>query len=94
MIGHLADDIVEIVPGIDVMVPACGQQGAYDGHVPGSLVVAAEEVVLPVQCDWPDFVLGKVVVRQQPSVLQIAHHVVPSRVGIGDGLAYLRALVK
>ncbi len=61
MIRHLADGIVEIVPGIDVMVPACGQQGAYDGHVLCCLVVAAEEVVLASQRDGADLVLDEVI---------------------------------
>ena len=56
MIWHLTDDIVEIVPGIDVMVPACGQQGAYDGHVLRCLVVAAEEVVLASLCPVANYV--------------------------------------
>lgn len=34
-----------------------------------------------------DLVLGKVVVGQQLSVIEYAHHVVPSGIGIGDGLA-------
>ena len=57
-----------------------------------SLMVSAEEVVLPAQRDGPDFVLCKVVVKQQPSVFKIAHHILPSGVGVGDGLAYLRRL--
>ena len=41
------------------------------------------------QRDRPDLVLGKVVVKQQPSVFQISHHVAPSCIGIGDGFSYL-----
>ena len=32
MIGHLADDIIQIVSGIDVVISACCQQWA-DGYV-------------------------------------------------------------
>ena len=87
MTGHLAYDIIQIVSRIDIMVSACCQQRADDSHVLCSLMVAAEEVVLPAQCNGTYLILGKVVVKQQSSILQISHHVVPSCIGIGDGLA-------
>ena len=91
VIGHPGDDVVEVVPRVDVVVAAGGQQRADDRHVAGRLVVAAEEVVLPAERDGADLVLGKVVVEQQPAVLEDAHHVVPAGVGVGDGLADKRA---
>lgn len=51
-------------------------------------VATAEEVVLPSECDGPDGVLHEVVVNLDSSVLQIAHHVVPAVVGVGDGFSY------
>ena len=86
LIGHPADDIVEVVPRVDVVVAAGGQQRADDRHVPGGIVVAAEEVVFPAERDGADLVLGEVVVEQQPAVLEDARHVVPTGIGVGDGL--------
>ena len=48
-------------------------------------MVAAEHVVLASERDGTNLVLGKVVVGQQLSVIEYAHHVVPSGIGIGDG---------
>ena len=50
-------------------------------------MVSAEEIVFPAQRDRTDLILGKVVVQQEPAVFKITHHVVPSGIGIGDGLA-------
>ena len=47
MIRHLADDIIQVESGIDIVVSACRQQRADDGHILCSLMVTAEEVVLP-----------------------------------------------
>ena len=69
------------------MVPACCQQRAYDGHVLRSLMVAAEEIVLPAQRDGAYLILGEVVVKQQSSVIEVSHHVVPPGIGVSDGLA-------
>ena len=89
MVWHLADDVVQIVPGIDIVVSTGCQQRADDGHVPRRFVVPTEDIVLAAQGDGTDFVLGEVVVKQQPSVIEIAHHVVPAGIGVGDGLADL-----
>ena len=37
------------------MVSACCQQRAYDGHVLGSLVVPAEEIILAPERDGADY---------------------------------------
>ena len=50
-------------------------------------MVAAKEVVLPAQRDGTYFILGKIVIKQESPVIEISHHVVPSCIGIGDGLA-------
>ena len=50
-------------------------------------MVPAEEIVLPAQRYGTYLVLCKIVVKQQPTVLQVSHHVVPSGIGIGNGLA-------
>jgi len=52
-------------------------------------MVAAEEVVFPAQRDGTYLVLGKIVVKQESSVIEISHHVAPPCIGIGDGLADL-----
>ena len=57
-------------------------------------MIAAEEIVPAFECNRPDLVLSEVVVGQQPSVVKHAHHGVPPRVGICDGLAGLRALAE
>ena len=61
MIGHLANDIIQIVSRIDIMVSACCQQRADDSHVLCSLMVAAEEVVLPTQRDGTYLILGYII---------------------------------
>ena len=52
-------------------------------------MVPAEEIIFPAQRYGTYLILRKIVVRQQPSVLQISHHIVPAGIGIGDGLADL-----
>ena len=63
MIGHLADDIIQVESGIDIVVFACRQQRADDGHILCSLMVTAEEVVLPAQRDGTYLILGKIVIK-------------------------------
>ena len=86
-VWHGGNDGVEVKPGIYVMVAAGCQQRLDDAHVFDGLVVAAEHVVLASERDWPDFVLGEVVVQEQLSVVEYAHHIVPAGVGVGDGLS-------
>ena len=61
MIGHLAYDIIQIVSRIDIVVSACCQQRADDGHVLRCLMVTAEEVVLPAQRDGTYLILSKII---------------------------------
>ena len=61
MIRHLADDIIQVESGIDIVVSACHQQRADDGHILCSLMVTAGEVVLPAQRDGTYLVLGKII---------------------------------
>ena len=86
-VWHGGDDGVEVKPGVDVMVAACGQQRLDDAHVFGGLVVTAEHIVFPSERYGPDLVLGKVVVKQQLSVVEYTHHLLPSGIGVGHGLA-------
>lgn len=90
-VWHRGDHGVEVKARVDIMVAACCEQRLDDAHVFSGLMVAAEHVVLSPERDGPDLVLGKVVVKQQPSVIEDTHHLVPAGVGIGDGLACQRA---
>lgn len=55
-------------------------------------MVATKKIVLASERYGTNFVLDEVVVEFQPSVFKDAHHVFPSGVGIGDGLADESAL--
>lgn len=70
------------------MVVAAGiEQGYHHAHVAGGLVVAAEQIVFAPEGDWPDFLLGEVVVQEYAAVFKVVHHVGPAVVGICDGFA-------
>ena len=69
MIWHLAYDIVQVVPRIDIMVPACCQQRADDGHVLRCLMVTAEEVVLPAQRDGTYHITANIFIKKESSVI-------------------------
>lgn len=85
-VWHRGDDAVEIEPWIYVMVAAGGQQRLDHTHVFGGLVVSAEEIVFASERYGADFILGKVVVDFQTTVLKNLHHVFPTGIGICDGL--------
>ena len=86
-VRHRGYDGVEVKPWVDVVVAACRQQRLYHTHVLSRLMVSAEEIVLASERYWPDLVLGKVVVKQKPSVVKHTHHGVPPGIGVGDSLA-------
>ena len=69
-VGHRGYDGVEIETRIYVMVAACRKQRLYDAHVLSRLMVATEEIVLASERDGTDLVLGKIVVKQKPSVIE------------------------
>lgn len=68
-VWHRLDNACQVKPWIDVMIPASGEQRYDDTHIRGGFMVPAEEVVLASECYGTDFVLGKIVVKQQPSVI-------------------------
>ena len=49
MIRHLGNDILQVIPWVHIVCLAGGQQGTDYRHVNGSLVIAAEEIVLAPQ---------------------------------------------
>ena len=61
MIWHPAYDIIQVIPRIDIMVPACRQQGADNCHVLCCLVISTEKIVLPAQRDGTYFILRKII---------------------------------
>lgn len=69
------------------MVSACGQQRDNDTHILRCLMVAAEEIVFPAERNGTDLVLGKIVVYADSSIFKVAHHVVPSNIGIACSLS-------
>lgn len=89
VVRHFCDDGDEVITRIDVVGLAGGKQGADDGHVLCRLVVSTEEVILSSEGDRADGIFCQIVVNEQSAVFEIMHHVVPSGVGVGDGLAYL-----
>ena len=54
--GHSLDDVIEVVPGVDLLCLAGGDQRADDGHILRSFVAAAEEVVLASLCPGANYV--------------------------------------
>lgn len=53
---------------------ACPQQGVDNGRIVCRLVVAAEEVVLAAQCQWPYGLLREVIVNAISAVCDVACH--------------------
>ena len=86
-VRHRGNHGVEVKPWVDVVVAACRKQRLYHTHVLSRLMVSAEEIVLASERYRPNFVLGKVVVKQKPSVVKHTHHGVPPGIGVGDSLA-------
>ena len=61
-----------------------GKQRADDAHTYGCLMITTEQIVFSSQCDGADCVFRQIVVDAYSALIQIAHHVVPAGIGIGD----------
>ena len=87
IVRHIGYDIVEISPGVDIVVTAGSQQRLHHAHILGCLVIATEQIVLPAKRYRADFIHGQIVVKPYAAVFKVAHHVGPPVIGIGDSLA-------
>ena len=89
MVGHSGNDVIQIIPRVDIVSLAGSQQRTDNRHVDRRLMITTEEIILSSQSDGPDCILRQIVVPKQASVLQTSHHVLPSCIGIGDGFTDL-----
>lgn len=54
MIGHLGNDVIQVISRIHVVCLIGSQEGTDYRHIDGCLMIAAAEVILAPQCDGPD----------------------------------------
>ena len=85
-VGQYAEDILHPYSRVNSCGLTSAYEGVYDGCPICRGVVAAEEIVLPAECQRPDSVLDEVVVDVDPAVIHIARQPWKKTVGIGKCL--------
>ena len=85
--GYPEQDILHPFTWINVQGLATVHQGVDDGSTHRSIVVPAEQVVLPSQGQRPDSILHKVVVNAEAPVIHIAAQAWQKRERITDGFS-------
>lgn len=87
LVRQFAEDILHPCSRVNPCGPAGAYEGVYDGCPICRGVVAAEEIVLPTECQRPDGILDEVVVDVDPAVIHIARQPGKKTAGIGKGLS-------